>query len=86
MKRRPVTVTTKVTRELGPAFDPETRCEYTGRRLWQFPISARQMGYWREDRVLIEARAMTPEEKAWIAANPQAYARECAEFETWRNS
>lgn len=53
---------TWVTRKLGPAFDPDTTCEYTGLRLTQSPMGRGTVAYWREDGVLRACRPMTEEE------------------------
>jgi hypothetical protein len=78
---------------MGSAFNPETCCEYTGLQLWKFPLAngtgyfegvdSWKMGYWRADGVLRACRHMTPEEKAWIEANPVQYQAESASFNAW---
>jgi hypothetical protein len=73
-------------RQLGAAFDPETRCEYTGLALHQFPTGGDCMGYWRTDGHLLSVRELSPDEKAWILANRVAYNSERAEFTAWLDS
>ena len=68
---------------MGSAFNPETCCEYTGQALWQFPASAALIGYWRADGELRAVRLMTPEELAWIAANPVQHQAQSASFNAW---
>ncbi len=74
---------THVMRTFGTAFDPDRVCEYTGQPLHKFPI-ADNMGYWRADGFLCGVYEMTPEEKAWIDANPAQYEAERANFQAWR--
>jgi hypothetical protein len=44
------------------------------------------MGFWRSDGVLRAVARVTPEEMAWLSANPAAYEAERAEFEAWRET
>jgi hypothetical protein len=88
--------TTWVMRQLGAAFHPDTVCEYTGLALWLHPIASHPipgiwpepwaMGFWRADGHLRAVCRVTPEEFAWLSANPAQYAAEHAEFEAWRSS
>jgi hypothetical protein len=79
---------THIMRRLGAAFNPDTCCEYTGLALHLFPVEVgdgqpQLMGFWRTDGELCAAYNMTPEEKAWIFQNPDAYNAERNEFEAW---
>lgn len=76
--------TTWLMRAMGPAFNPDRVCEYTGLALYPFPMPPDLMGVFRADGTLRACCPMTPEERAWIAANPVAYQAERAEFEAWR--
>lgn len=75
-------------RNRGEAFNPDAVCEYTGQALHMFPVEVgdcrpQLMGFWREDGELRGAYLATPEEKAWIEANPEAYKAEAVQFEAW---
>lgn len=88
--------TTWVMRALGSAFHPDRVCEYTGLALHPFPIPSHPipdiwpepwaMGFWRADGLLRSVARVTPEEYAWLLANPAAYQAERAEFEAWRET
>lgn len=86
---------TWVMRKLGSAFNPDTVCEYTGLALWMFPVphvplhnwpEPWAMAFWRADGMLKAVCRVTPEEYAWLSANPDAYQAERAEFEAWRGN
>lgn len=71
---------------MGAAFDPEKFCRYTGKRLYLCPLEspeAVRMAYWREDGNLCRVRDMSPEEKAWIDANPDLYQANQDRFGKW---
>lgn len=83
MKRQWPEQETWVMRQLGAAFDPDTMCEYTGRALHKFPCGVGYMGYWMACGTLRACRQLTPEESAWIVANPVPYQQQQAAFRTW---
>lgn len=80
---------TWVQRQMGPAFDPEKTCQYTGLPLWTFPDFSNTGGclpviqYWREDKRLMRVRVMTPEECAWSAANQERIGKEREKLVAW---
>lgn len=73
-------------RKLGAAYDPEKHCAYTGRSIYPHPSLPGSMFYWRDDGHLYRSRAMTPEEAAWVAANPAEFARVDLSFRGWLES
>lgn len=76
-------------RSLGAAFNPDTVCEYTGLALYMHPTlgpAGWSMGFWRADGYLRAVDRCTPDEIAWLWANPAAYQQEHAQFMQWRAS
>jgi hypothetical protein len=75
-------------RKAGIPYDVDKVCQYTGLALHMFPMEVGDgcpqfMGFWRTDGELCGCYPCTPEEKAWILANPDAYTGERIQFEAW---
>lgn len=82
---------TWVMRAMGPSYDPEKHCPYTGRRLWKCPIQDHlgihnMIGYFREPNAyLFRCRPMDAGELQWVARNPEAMKASLAKFNAWRD-
>lgn len=77
---------TWVKRKLGPAYDPDTTCPYTGFRLWPFAaVDCRpwRIEYWREDGHLFRVRRMTEAEGMYTMANFATVAAKRAQLQGW---
>lgn len=70
---------TWVMRQLGAAYDPNTVCEYTGKKLYQLRRGD-FLWYVREDGVYRSMRRLTEEELLGISDNLETFEQDEAEY------
>lgn len=76
---------TWVMRKLGKDFNPDKVCPYTGKLIYPMPLphDITKTMFYRSDGARMGLVDSTPEEIAWIKANPEAWQKEIAEFDAW---